>query len=49
MKIFQKIRKYFNPTFEEWTSDFNKDLNKELKNPRVVELIKQIALKRGIV
>jgi len=39
MNLINKIRRYFNPTFEEWIEDFNRDLNKELSNPRVMEKI----------
>jgi len=42
MKILQKIRRYFNPTFAEWLGDFNKDLKKELNDPKVQAILNRI-------
>ena len=39
MRIINKIRRYFNPTFSEWLEDMNKGLEKEMENPRMAELM----------
>ena len=42
MRILNRIRRYFNPTFAEWIEDFNRGLTKELENPQVQEKLRKI-------
>lgn len=40
--LFQKIKRYFNPTFAEWLGDYKRDFNKEMQDPKVAKLLIEI-------
>lgn len=39
MKLLNKIRRFFNPTFSEWLEGFGRDYKKDLQEPGVMELL----------
>ena len=39
MRIINKIRRYFNPTFSEWLEDMQNGVEKEVQDPKLIKLL----------